>query len=155
MNAIENEEKKAIESCMPEKTDVANDFEEFKKVMLNTVSVAKNQAVRIDTMITIRDDMNKFFDFEHDVNDVRMMQLTLKSLYEEIEKVVQESSFDDFKAEEWVDPFAYLIRDAGDVENWVQAFEAYMAFMTVRPYAEKFAGFYRYVSERLEETEEE
>lgn len=155
MNAIENEEKKAIESCMPEKTDVANDFEEFKKVMLNTVSVAKSQAVRIDTMITVRDDMNKFFDFEHDVNDVRMMQLNLKGLYEEIEKIVDSMTFEDFCSDEWTDPFAFLIPDAGEVESWNQAFEAYMAFMTVRPYAEKFAGFYRYVSERLEETEEE
>ena len=131
--------KKSAASMKPVKTEgktTEEKFNEWKGVELFTMEVAIEQARRIDTWVSMREDMKRFLDRAvsiEEVNEFCAKEVKLlESMYEDL-KVLEFGTVND---KDYEDIYAKYLISPKDCETLLDFFEAFLVYSTVKSWAQ-------------------
>lgn len=139
----------------PKKTvDTKEQFDKFIGVEKLKMEAALIQSKRIDTWVSMREDM-KNFGLGDNIALVNKMFGEEVKLYEELTKDLDGFTYEDLVAEDYVDPYARHIMAPEDCEDMLDYFHAFLIWSTVRSWAEHLLDLRRAVLDELAKDGEE
>lgn len=124
------------------KADVEKAFENQRTATLSTLEVQLQQDTRFDTLMGIREAWHAFH-FDAPATEgpsfdyVRNIASDIKGVHEEIKKIAETMTLEQFSGAEWVNPADQFV-SFPDPEDWEDVFYQSMIFSGVQPYGRTF-----------------
>jgi len=134
--------------------DTKEQFDKFIGVEKLKMEAALIQSKRIDTWVSMREDMKNFGLGDNTALVNKMFGEEIK-LYEELTKDLDGFTYEGLVAEDYVDPYAHHIMAPEDCEDLLDYFHAFLIWSTVRSWAEHLLDLRRAVLDELAKDGEE
>ena len=141
--------------------DTKEQFDKFIGVEKLKMEAALIQSKRIDTWVSMYRDMMSFGLFDGNISKSEQIELVNKMFDEEIKlynkmvKDLDEFTYEDLVAEDYVDPYAHHIIAPKDCKDMFDYFHAFLIWSTVRSWAEHLLDLRRAVLDELAKDGEE
>lgn len=124
------------------KASIEKAFENQRTATLATLEVQLQQDTRFDTLMGIREAWHAFH-FDAPATEgpsfdyVRNIASDIKKIHEEIKKVAETMTMEQFSGDEWVNPADQFV-SFSDPADWEDVFYQSMIFSGVQPYGRTF-----------------
>lgn len=147
---------KVIKPKFENKVDTEEQFEKFIGVEKLKMEAALLQSKRVDTWVSLREDMKKFglsadmLGANAEIELVNKMFKEETALYEKLVEDLNGFTYEDLIAEDFVDPYAHHIMAPEDCEDLLDYFHAFLIWSTIRSWAEHLLDLRHVTLEELE-----
>lgn len=139
--------KKSASSVKPTKlefkADAREEFEKFKELQIVTMEAALDQAKRIDTWVSMRNDLGNFVKNTPCIDDVNVFVDYEIELFEKMLDKLKALDFETASNPQYEDIFADLLISPKDCVFLEDFFRAYLTWCTVKPWAENLFNLNR------------
>lgn len=127
-----------VANCKPVPEDTEEMWEEIKKWELVKLSAINDHMTRIDEIAWIRKQYRTFFDEVPSVKVLLEISDHLKRVLAEIEIAIAASTWEQMKADEYIDIFNEFIGDVRDAKDDTDLFYLLQEYEAIKPFGEKF-----------------
>lgn len=139
-----------LKPAKKEKIDIESEIAAIKLVTVVKLKSEIQIADRLDTILSIRTEAEKFFkENPYTVMDYRLLAAEVKKMYENILRAYESLPDDFFMHEEITDPYDELVPEPND--NWTDRdlFKAMILFVCVHTYGNKMLQDHQRVLELM------
>jgi len=123
--------------------DPLEEFNKFKDLQIVTMEAALDQAKRIDTWVSMRNDLGNFIKAEPSIEKVNHFVAYEVELFEKMLEQLKALDYETISKPDYEDLYANLLLGTEDCETLEDFFKAYLTWCTVKPWAENLFNLNR------------
>lgn len=123
--------------------DPVEEFSKFKDLQIITMEAALDQSKRIDTWVSMRNDFGSFMQRTPEIEEVNNLCAFEVELYEKLLEKLRGLSYEAASSPEYEDIYAEFIVSPESCETLEDYFKAYLAWCTIKPWAENLFNLNR------------
>jgi len=123
--------------------DPAEEFNKFKDLQIITMEAAIDQAKRIDTWVSMRNDFGAFIKREPTIEEVNNLWQFEIELLNSLLEDLQALDYDTASKPDYEDIYAHHLVAPEECESLEDYFRAYLTWCTIKPWAENLFNLNR------------